>query len=66
MALARDQATRHKRADRHERRPRRYVVVVRGMPPANVIDAVSLVHALVIQARGDVPPQMPLASSLCV
>ena len=53
MALARDQATPNKRTAHHEHRARRYAVVLRGPVPENMIDAVSMIHALAIRARDD-------------
>ena len=51
MAPTGDQANQNKRAAHHGRRAQRYVVVVRGTVPADVIDKISSVHALAIGAR---------------
>ena len=51
MALARDQATPSRRAAHHRRRAQGYVVVVRGAVPENVIDKISTIHALAVEAR---------------
>lgn len=51
MALARDQATPSKRAAHHRRRTQGYVVIVRGPVPENLIDKISTMHALAVEAR---------------
>ena len=54
MAPARDPANPSKRTAHHRHRAHRYVVVVRGTVPDQVIDKISSVHALAIGARGDI------------
>ena len=51
MAPARDPANPSKRTAHHRHRAHRYVVVVRGTVPDQVIDKISSVHALAIGAR---------------
>ena len=51
MALARDQATPNKRAAHRQHRAQRYVVVLRGTVPENMIDKISTMHALAVEAR---------------
>ena len=57
MALARDQATPSKRAAHHRRRAQGYVVVVRGAVAENVIDKISIIHALAVEARDEAKDQ---------
>ena len=53
MPLPRDQATPSKRDAHQRRRAPRYVVIVRGTVPENLIDKISTVHALAIRARDE-------------
>ena len=57
MALARGQATPSKRAAHHRRRAQGYVVVVRGAVAENVIDKISIIHALAVEAREEAKDQ---------
>ena len=53
MAPTGDRATPSKRAAHHRRRAPRYLVVMQGVVPENVIDKISTVHALAIRARDE-------------
>ena len=57
MAPTGDQANPNKRAAHHGRRAQRYVVVVRGAVPENVIDKISTMHALAVEAREEAKQQ---------